>query len=212
MRHRFTAGLLTLTIGAGLLALGTPEAQAGSKGRRNTAIGLGALAAYGLLSGKTGTGLAAGAGAAYAYKRYRDAKKDERRSSRYYSRYGSGYRTNSGNGYYYAPAGYNGNGGYQYQNGGQYEYRTSRSRRDPRERRYTRGDTRPYVTDTWGNRRYYDPRYGDGFKRYDGTRYRRAGYRSRYNVDREASQYSQNDYEYCPPGQSRGRKTGWRRR
>ena len=83
MRQRFTAGLLSLALGAGLLTAGAPGAHASSKGRKNTALALGALAAYGLLSGKTGTGLLAGAGAAYAYKRYRDARKNDRRYGRY---------------------------------------------------------------------------------------------------------------------------------
>src|SRR5438034_797267 len=46
MRHRFTAGLLATTIGASLLAVGTPAAYASSKGRKNTSLGLGAVAIY----------------------------------------------------------------------------------------------------------------------------------------------------------------------
>src|SRR5439155_30510 len=84
MRHRFTAGLLTLTVSAGLVGFGAPTAHASSKGRKNTAIGLGALAVYGLLSGKTGTGLLAGSGASYAYKRYQDSHKRCRPSYRHY--------------------------------------------------------------------------------------------------------------------------------
>ncbi len=57
-------------------------ANASSKGRRNTAIGLGAAAAQQLLTGKTTRGVLLGAGAAYAYKRYEDARRDEKRSSR----------------------------------------------------------------------------------------------------------------------------------
>jgi hypothetical protein len=183
MRHRFTAGLLTVCLGVGLVALGAPNADAGSKAR---------------------------------------AKKKHGRQHQY----GSDYRVNSANGGFQFPVGYGGNGGSQYQNGGQYQNGSSQyqnggqyqyggsqyRRRAPREQPYTRGDNRPYVTDEWGNRRYYDPRYGDGFNRYDGSRYRRAGYRSRYDVDTEASQNSQNGSVYCPPGHSRGRKTGWRRR
>jgi hypothetical protein len=222
MRHRFTAGLLTVAMGAGLMTVGAPAVHASSKGRKNTAIGLGALAAYGLLSGKTGVGLAAGAGAAYAYKRYRDSRKNERRYNRYYSRYGSRYRTNSADGGFQFPVGYGGSdnypyggqyqyGDYPYQNGGQYQYGGSQYRRRTRERPYTRGDSRPYVTDEWGNRRYYDPSQGDGYHRYDGRRYRRAGFRSRYDVDTQSSQYD-NSVQYCPPGSSRGRKNGWRKR
>jgi hypothetical protein len=78
MRSRFTAGLLALALGASLFSIGTLPAHASSKGRKNVALGLGAVAAYELLRGKTGTGLLAAAGAAYAYKRYSDARKRER--------------------------------------------------------------------------------------------------------------------------------------
>ena len=57
------------------------EAHASSKGRRNTAIGAGAVAAYGLLKGNKTVAIAGGLGTAYAYKRYRDAKKSERRQT-----------------------------------------------------------------------------------------------------------------------------------
>jgi len=57
------------------------EAQASKKGRRNTAIGAGAVAAYGLLKGNKTVAIAGGLGTAYAYKRYRDAKKSERRQT-----------------------------------------------------------------------------------------------------------------------------------
>src|SRR5438093_7147645 len=111
MRHRFTAGLLSMALGAGLLSAGAPGAHASSKGRKNTALGLGALAAYGLLSGKTGMGLLAGGGAAYAYKRYRDSRKNERRYGRYSNRYsGSRYRLNNTDGGFQVPVGYGGGG------------------------------------------------------------------------------------------------------
>src|SRR5947209_5836945 len=87
MRPRFTAGLLAAALAAGLMSAGAPQARASSKGRKNFAIGLGALAAYELLRGKTGTGLLAAGGAAYAYKRYNDARKKERRYRYYSSRY-----------------------------------------------------------------------------------------------------------------------------
>jgi len=70
-------------------------AMASAKGRKNTAIGLGAAAAQQLLNGKTSNGVLLGAGAAYAYKRYQDAKRDEDRQKRI-SRYDSeSYRSNS---------------------------------------------------------------------------------------------------------------------
>jgi len=55
---------------------------ASAKGRKNTAIGLGAVAAQQLLTGKTTNGLVLGAGAAYAYKQYKDAQRDENRKRR----------------------------------------------------------------------------------------------------------------------------------
>src|SRR5262249_40268335 len=57
-------------------------ASASSNGRRNTAIGLGAAALYELLDHKTTNGLLLGAGAAYAYKRYQDERRDDRRFDR----------------------------------------------------------------------------------------------------------------------------------
>jgi hypothetical protein len=63
-------------------------ATASAKGRKNTTIVLGALAAHQLLTGKTRNGLLLGAGAAYAYKRYRDSVKNDRkrRAAHHYSR------------------------------------------------------------------------------------------------------------------------------
>jgi hypothetical protein len=169
MRCRFTAGLLTVALAAGLFTLGGPRASASSNGRKNTTLGLGALAAYELLRGNTGTGLLAGAGTASAYKRYSDARKDDRRSRRYYR---SRYRNNNGSfqfpsqysdsnsygnsGYQYAPGGYYGKGGYQYQNNG-YQYQNTGYQYQP-------GGS--YTTDEWGNRHYYNPQYGDGYHQY----------------------------------------------
>lgn len=80
MRIRVVSGLLALGVALGLLM--PSEALASSKGRKNTAIGLTGLAAYQLLRGKTTTGLIAGAGAAYAWKRHRDSRKVEKRRAR----------------------------------------------------------------------------------------------------------------------------------
>jgi hypothetical protein len=85
MKTRLLAGFLALAVSAGLLFAGAPAVHASSKGRRNTTYALGAATVYSLLKGKTTQGLVLGAGTAYAYKRYRDAKKNERRRSRYYS-------------------------------------------------------------------------------------------------------------------------------
>ena len=81
--HRFTAAALTAVLGAGILAAPN-AAQASEEGRKNTAIGLGAAAAYLLLTQKDKVpGLIAGAGAAYAYKKYDDARKDRQDRDRY---------------------------------------------------------------------------------------------------------------------------------
>ena len=89
-----TAGVLM----AGTLGgLGMSEAQAGAKGRRNTAIGLGAVTAYGLLKKKKTLAIAGGIGTALAYSKYRKAKKQEdrdeaRRVQWYKNRYGRNWR------------------------------------------------------------------------------------------------------------------------
>ena len=80
MRQRVVSGLLAMGVALGLLM--PSAALASSKGRKNTAIGLTGLAAYGLLRGKTTMGLIAGAGAAYAWKRHHDARKVEKRRAR----------------------------------------------------------------------------------------------------------------------------------
>ena len=54
------------------------EAEASKKGRRNKALAAGAVTGYGLLKGNRTVAIAGGLGTAYAYKRYRDAKKSER--------------------------------------------------------------------------------------------------------------------------------------
>jgi hypothetical protein len=84
MRKMWVTGLLALGVSVGVL--GARPAEASSAGRRNTAIGLGAAAAYELLRGDTTTGLVLGAGAAYGFKRYEDARDREDRY-RYYDRH-----------------------------------------------------------------------------------------------------------------------------
>lgn len=67
-----------------LLTVLTPIASfAGAQGRKNTAIGLGALSIYSLARGNTGTGLLLGAGAAYSYKRSQDVKRHKHKSVKY---------------------------------------------------------------------------------------------------------------------------------
>lgn len=89
MRQKVISGLLLATVVVGLALPGA--ALAGSKGRRNTAIGVSGLAAYELLRGHTTTGAVAALGAAYAWKRTSDARKAEKRRAlmarRYHYRY-----------------------------------------------------------------------------------------------------------------------------
>ena len=81
----------TLAVTALMGSLAVPGvAEASSKGRKNTAIGLGAAAAHQILTGKTTNGVLLGAGAAYAYKRYQDSRQDEKRQNR-----SAQYRRNS---------------------------------------------------------------------------------------------------------------------
>jgi hypothetical protein len=94
MKSRWMAGLMALTVSAGLLFAGAPAARASSKGRLNTTYALGAATIYSLVKGKTTQGVILGLGTAYAYKRYNDAHRTEQRRNRYYSGryYRSSYR------------------------------------------------------------------------------------------------------------------------
>jgi len=107
--------LRTISLGTALATvslLGTlvpaQFASASTKGKKNTAIGLGAGAVYELLNKKTTNGLLLGAGAAYAYKQYKESQANDKRrqrvsayrsssSRRYHSRYGSRYGGSSTN-------------------------------------------------------------------------------------------------------------------
>jgi len=96
-RNRSWGTGLALLSAAGLLVPSTLS-FASANGKKNTAIGLGAIAAQQLLSGKTTNGLLLGAGAAYAYKKYEDAAKAEKRQRRadaYQSRRYGGSSLNS---------------------------------------------------------------------------------------------------------------------
>jgi len=86
-RRLVSTTLAAATVATGLVFGGVAEAS--SKGRRNTAAALGAVSAYSLIQGKGTIGLATGAGAVYAYSRYRKARKSERNRHRrkvYYRR------------------------------------------------------------------------------------------------------------------------------
>lgn len=82
------------TLGIG----GTQPAHASSKGRRNTAIGLGAVTAYGLLKHNKKVAIAGGVGTAVAYNRYKHKKSwekrttEQRRRAWYQNRYGRAWR------------------------------------------------------------------------------------------------------------------------
>lgn len=69
---------MTLLTAVGLSITAPQVAEAGSKGRRNTAIGLGAVAVYGVVKKKPLIAGLAGGGAIYSYMRSRQAAKDER--------------------------------------------------------------------------------------------------------------------------------------
>jgi len=90
-------GTLSVLSASTLGGLGMTAAYAGSKGRLNTTLGLGAVTAYGILKHKKTLAIAGGVGTAVAYSRYRKAKKQEkRRSARsqqwYKDRYGRNWR------------------------------------------------------------------------------------------------------------------------
>ena len=81
--HRLTAGAVSIVMCASILALPV-AASASEEGRRNTMLGLGAAAAALLLTQKNKLpGIIAGAGAAYAYKRYDDSINARHEQERY---------------------------------------------------------------------------------------------------------------------------------
>lgn len=89
-----TLGVMAASTAGGM---GMGIAEASSKGRKNTMLGLGAVTAYGLLKKKRTVAIGGALGTAYAYKRYKDSRKDEktaeaRRRAWYQQRYGSAWR------------------------------------------------------------------------------------------------------------------------
>lgn len=144
---RFTALTVAGVLAAGTLMSATPAHADKSKTLKYGAIGLGALGAYWLSKGKTLEGAAALAGGVYAYKKSRDAQRDEHRDDRYseYPGYGGYYGSGYGQDGYYG-GGYDRNSGYYggsygrgygYSNGGYYGWNSG----------YDRGnyDLSPYV-------------------------------------------------------------------
>ena len=77
---RITAAALVAALGLGLLA--PAPAEAGRTGRRNTALVLGAVAAYGIIKKKPLIAGAAGAGAIYSFMRSQQSDRNNRRNRR----------------------------------------------------------------------------------------------------------------------------------
>jgi hypothetical protein len=85
----------------GLTAASTGVAHAGSTGRRNTTLGLGALALYGIVARKPLLAGLAGAGTVYSYMQYDKARRREKHRRRYARYYSSRrYRRYASSGYY----------------------------------------------------------------------------------------------------------------
>ena len=91
-----TIALSTLSV-MSLTALGglsMQSAEASAKSKRNLAIGLGAVTAYGLVKKKKTVAIVGGVGTALAYRSYKkSAKKEERQRQAWYrQRYGRNWR------------------------------------------------------------------------------------------------------------------------
>jgi hypothetical protein len=88
MNHytRFAVPLILATITS------ISPVAASVSGRRNTAIGTSALALYELARGQSGTGLLAGAGAAYAWNQYNQAHRHTNRRHAFMLGYQAGVR------------------------------------------------------------------------------------------------------------------------
>ena len=85
-----TLGVFALTAFGGAMQ----PAEAAAKGKRNLAIGLGAVTAYGLVKKNKTVAIVGGVGTALAYRSYKkSAKKEEQRRIQWYKqRYGSNWR------------------------------------------------------------------------------------------------------------------------
>ena len=98
--NRWIALSLMLVMVAGSLCpIMLGRAEASTKGRRNTAIGLGILTGVALVKGKTGLAVAGALGTAYAYHRYRKGKKADIRRRNAWAR---SHRHRHGRGHAYA--------------------------------------------------------------------------------------------------------------
>jgi len=151
MKNTLRLATVTVAAAVGLMMLTPTAAHASKKGRRNTAIALGAVAAYGLVKKKPAIAGIAGAGAVYSWIRSNQVEDDRDRNRQrarqqnrgYNSRYaGDRYYDNGYRGSRYSNNGYNGNGYYsrgsrgrsysqasRYDNGRRSSGRSSRGRR-----------------------------------------------------------------------------------
>lgn len=83
---------VALVSSIGLSLVAAPAAEAGSKGRRNTALALGAVAVYGVVKKKPLVAGLAGGGALYSYTRSRQAASKERQRRKWTQRRRYSYR------------------------------------------------------------------------------------------------------------------------
>lgn len=90
MKNSLRVAAVTLSGAIGLMLMTPTAAHAGKKGRRNTALALGAVAAYGLIKKKPAIAGVAGAGAVYSWVRSNqsdDRNRRRNRNRRYNTRY-----------------------------------------------------------------------------------------------------------------------------
>lgn len=195
--NRLTAAGVAVVMGGGIMAVPT-SARASEEGRKNTALALGAAAGYLLLTQKNKLpGLVAGAGAAFAFKRYDDSVKDRHRRQRYgYNdgSYNDRYRNDRYNDRYNDDRyGYGSryDGSYRYDGGGygSYNDRNYNDRYDDRyyTDRYSKtGSNSGYCDDRYYNDRYSKTGYNSGY--YDDRSYNDR-YDDRYYNDRSDDCY-----------------------
>jgi hypothetical protein len=82
VRRGIALGTLSVMLSTALGVWRVQPVRASSKGRRNTALALGAITAYGLLSKKKKLAIAGAVGTAIAYRQYSIAKKRNSRNAR----------------------------------------------------------------------------------------------------------------------------------
>lgn len=186
--HSLSAVALTGIVGFSAL-IAPMAASASEQGKKNTALGLGALAAGLLLTQKNKlTGVLAAGGAAYAYSQYdKDVKNRHRREQYGYydDRSNNGYRTNrdNNNDSYRQNSNYRDNNNDQYNRNGSYrDNNDEQCDQDNRNHTYRDNNNDRYTRDD-DNRTYGDSGQSDGYRYRDNGRSasRSAGSRSRSN-------------------------------